>query len=494
MNPGNKISSAIAALRTRVLGGGGLKGHVFRGGTWLGVGSVCEQAFRLGRNMVLTRLLAPEAFGLMAIIYSTSYVIDMLAEIGVKEAVIQNPKGHEAGFVNSAWCLSFVRGIGIYVLLFAGAPLIGRYYEHPDLSSLMRTALLGIVFMGAQSPRSYVALKEMKFKKWTIMQSGSGLFGSLLVVIMTFFVRNVWALAVGYAAENFIRCIVSYALFPFRPRVELDRGASRSLLTFSRGVFGLSFLNLIFSRADIFVLGKMYAASDLGVYSMAVYLVQVPTSFIIGVLSQTLMPSFAQIQDDNPRMNGILTRVTAVLAILGMAALIFITLSSRSLLSLIYGPRYVSASSTLMVAALVAFINLSNTLITVVFYAVGRPQFHRRCVLIMAILMVVLIYPSVKEFGLVGGQIAGLIAIIAGFVSQLVRIRHLTSLDVQQYSRFLPSTALVSSVVLGLFLVMRHFWPLGAPIANLAFGLLACIVTLGICGKELMRQLATKAP
>ena len=492
MNLGNKIREAVESLRTGLLGGSRLKGHLLRGGTWLGIGGVSEQLFRFARNIVLTRLLAPEAFGIMAIVYSTSYVVDSFAQIGMKEAIIQNPKGHEPSYVNSAWWLGFVRGVGIYALMFTIAPWVGSFYGHAELTPLMRTALLGIVFTGAQSPKAFVALKEMKFKKWTIIQSASGLLGSMIVVLLAFAVRSVWALAIGYAAENLIRCVVSYALCPFRPRAELDKDAVRGLLAFSRGVFGLSFLNLIFSRADIFVLGKMYPASDLGVYTMAVYLVQVPTSFVIGVLSQTLLPSFAQMQDDNSRMNGIVNRVTAILVILGLPALIFIVLSSSSILSVVYGPRYLAAASILTIAALVALVDIINNVITVIFYAIGRPQFHRRCVLVMAVVMLVLIYPAVKQFGLLGGQIAALVAIIAGFASQLLRLGRLTGLDLSQYGRTFPFTLAVSLGVLLVTLVMRHFWSVSNPMASLVSGLLACGLTLVVFSKQLIRQVASK--
>lgn len=491
MKLANKISASLGEARAKLLGGHGMKSHVFRGGTWLGIGSVCEQLFRLGRNVVLTRLLVPEAFGVMAIIYSASYVVDSLAQIGMKEAIIQNPYGHESSYVNSAWWLGFLRGIGIYAVMFLVSPWVGRFYRHTELGPLMRIALLGIVFTGLQSPQSYVALKEMKFKRWTAIQFSSGLMGTITIILLALAVRSVWALAIGYAVENLIRCTVSYLLCPFRPRFAFDRASAQSLLAFSRGVFGLSFLYLIFSRADVFVLGKMYAASDLGVYTMAVYLVQVPTSFVMGLLSQTLMPSFARIQNDSRRMNAILNRVTAILVILGMAALVFVILSSYSILKLMYGSRYLSASSTLSVAGVVALLNIINTVITVVFFAVGRPQFHRRCALVMAVLMLVLIYPSVKEFGLMGGQIAALVAMVGGFASQLVRMERLTGLDLLQYGRSFPYTLAVSTGVLGVFLCLFRLWPMSSPITNLTVGLIACVLTIGIFSKQLMRHLAT---
>ena len=88
-----------------------------------------------------------------------------------------------------------------------------------------------------------------------------------------FFVRSVWALAIGFAAETFMRCVISFAVCPFRPRLELDKESAKSLLAFSKGVFGLSLLNLIFNRTDIFVLGKLYPAAQLGIYTMGIYLI-----------------------------------------------------------------------------------------------------------------------------------------------------------------------------------------------------------------------------
>ncbi len=489
----NGSSSFVGNLRKKLLGGGGLRGHAFRGGTWLGIGAAFEQVFRFGRSVLLTRLLAPEAFGVMAIVYSASSVVDMIAEIGVKEAIIQNPKGQDEQFVNSAWWLAFCRGVGIYVLLFAAAPWVGKFYGNPEVAPLMRVALLAIVFRGAQSSRAYVALKEMKFKQWVMIQSGGGVCGSLIVVVLALFIRSVWALAIGYAAEYCIRCIASYVICPFRPRLQLDKDSLRALLHFSKGVFGLSFLNLIFSRADIFVLGKLYPAAELGIYTMAVYLIQVPTGFIMGVLNQTLMSSFARIQEDSARINRILVRVTSLLLIFGMPTLVFIVLSSRSLLSLLYGSRYAAASLSFTVAAIVAIINLANNLITMVFYGTGRPYLHRRCVLIMAILMVATIYPAARHFGLVGGQLAALASIVVGYLSQLVGVRRLTRLDLAGYAKSFPFVLAVSCGVLGALWGVRQLIVTNQPFVNLLFGVSGCILALGFCGRVLLRQLGTES-
>lgn len=485
--------SPFERLRAKFHGGDGLKAHVFRGGTWLGMGSIVEQVFRFGRNMLLTRLLFPEAFGMMAIIYSVGSVVYTLTEIGVKEAIIQSPRGREEKYVNSAWWLAFGRGIGLYLLLFTAAPWIAKFYGNAQLTPLARIALLTTVFLGAQSSRAFVALKNMEFKRWACIENGGGACGSVIVVVLAWLTHSVWALAIGYAAENFLRCAFSYLLCPFVPKLILDRESIRALLKFSKGVFGLSLLNLLFMRTDVFVLGKLFPAAQLGVYTMAIYLIQVPSSFLMNVINQTLVPSFARIQDDHVRINRILRRATATLIIVGMPALIFIVLSGRGLLSLLYGSRYAGAYLPFAVAALVAMVDLTNGLITMVFYAKGVPQYHRRCVFIMAVLMMILVYPAVKYFGFVGGQMAALVSIAVGYVSQLLRIRHITGLNFAEYARPLPFAITVGVGVLAVFLGVREAVTMTRPLLNVALGLVGCLLALAICGRLLMRQLISEA-
>ena len=300
-----------------------LRGHAFRGGVWLGSGSMVAQVFRFARNIVLTRLLAPDAFGLMAIVLSISSIMDNFTEIGIKEAILQNPNGAEPRYVNSAWWLSFGRSLGLYAVAFFCAPWVGRFYANPELVPLTRTALLSVVFIGAMSARGFVALKNMDFKRWTAIQYGSNIGGTLLTIGLTFFLRSVWALAIGFVAEYALLCLFSFVLCPFLPRFSIDSAAAKDLLQFSKGIFGLSFLNLVFARTDVFVLGKLLPASQLGVYTIATYLAQVPAGFALALLGQILMPMYSKIQGENARINRILGLVTSAIAALLMPAFMF---------------------------------------------------------------------------------------------------------------------------------------------------------------------------
>jgi teichuronic acid exporter len=467
--------------------GGGLRAKAMRGGMFLAGGSVAEQASRFARNMILTRLLAPSAFGTMAIVMSSSAIVACVTEIGQRNAVIQNPRGGEKAYLNAGWWMGVGRAILTYGIIFAMAPLVGHFYGNAELSALLRVALLSILFEAAMSPGSTLVQKEMKFGRWMAITNGGGICGVILTVILSFILRDVWALAIGSCGEMVFRCFLSYIVCPGIPTLGWDRHAVRDLYGFAKQGFGLSFLNLIFTRTDIFVLGKLYSATALGVYTMGVYLVQTPSVFLTNMLVQTLLPTFAHVQEDKDRVNRILIEVTSWTILLGLPAMVGCYLCGASLLRLIYGTRYEGAAGPLAVAAVVVYLSLLNVLITSVFAAMGRPGLHRRAVAASAVIMMIAIYPACKLLGVVGGQVAALLAIVASYTLQINRMRGLTGLDLRRYGRAFVPAALASAGALGAGLCARFFGLANRPLANIALGAGVCAIAYAVCVPAFLR-------
>jgi PST family polysaccharide transporter len=468
--------------------GEALRAKAMRGGAWLGAGSIVEQASRFGRNMILTRLLVPSAFGEMAIVLSSSAVVGALTEVGVKQAVIQNPRGAEKEYLNAGWWLGLGRALITYFILFAIAPWVAHFYGLTDLSALLRVALLGTLFDGAMSPRSALAQKDLKLGRWMVISNGGAVCGVILTVILSLVIRDVWALAIGYCSENAFRCLLSYILYPGLPSLRWERNAVRELYGFSRQAFGLSFLNLVFSRTDIFVLGKLYSATELGLYSMGVALIVTPSTFLTNMFAQTLFPALAYVQKDKERLNRILIEVTSWLVLLGLPGVAVICLCRYSLLSIVYGPRYAAAAAPLAVAAAVVFLNVINAAITCVFTAVGRPALHRRAVAASAVAMLIAVYPACKLLGMVGGQVAALLAISISYLLQLMRMRELTGLDIRHYGRSFVPAVLVSAGILVVGYGIHLLGLTTRPVANMTLEAAVCVVGYAVCVAAFVRR------
>lgn len=477
---GSHTADQIRRAAASLLSGEGLRAKVFRGVAIMGSGSTAEQAARFGRNMILTRLLAPNVFGTMAIVLSTTSVLHTIMDMGVKQSLIQHPNGSEARYVNAAWWLALGRAMVFSAILVAAAPFAARFYGNGELTPLLRFSVIGVILDSAISSRAYAAVKAMNFRKWATITNGGGICGVTLTVILSFFVRDVWALMIGSCCESAARCVLSYVVCPYLPSLRWEKQAFRDLLHFSKGLFGLSFLNLIFSRTDIFVLAKLFSPAALGLYTMAINLVQTPSSFIMSVISQTLFPALSRVQDDAERINRMLIRVSSMIVLVGLPAVISLVFSGGSFLGLVYGSRYSLAAGSMALAACVALVNLMNSQITTVFYARGLPQLHRRAVAVMAATMLVAIYPFTKWLGIAGGQAAALLAVVVGFGLQAERIRRITDLSLSRYAKGFVLAVLASSSVAAVGFGVKPFAALSRPIPNIATGILGCLMAYGL--------------
>lgn len=474
-------------LALNTLRGDALRAKAMRGGAWLGTGSVAEQAARFLRNMLLTRLLAPNAFGTMAIVLSSASVVQTLTDVGERAAIIQCPRGDEPAYLNASWWLGFVRVVFSYVVIFALAPWIAHFYGRPELSGLLRLALVSVLFNGAISPRCALIQRHMKFGRWAVITNGGGLCGVVITVVLSFFMRDVWALAIGYCCEDASRFVLSYIVCPGRPRLRIDWHAAKELLSFSRGVFGMAPLNLIINRSDIFVLGRLFSLSSLGLYSMAVNLVATPSVFITNMLGQTLLPAMSGIQEDTQRLNRILVEVTSWLVLFGLPATLLVALTAPAMLGLAYGARYAAAAGPLSVASGVVLLTVLNAQLTTVLFARGVPGVHRVAIAITAVVMLAAVYPASKLLGPVGAQVAALASSAIGFVYQVIRLRFVTGLRLSQYGSAFVAPALGSLAALAAVLGARRLGFAARPIPGLIFSIVCCALVAAVCASAHLR-------
>ncbi len=461
--------------------GEGLRAQVLRGGVWLGAGSTIEQVLRFVRNMALTRLLLPEAFGTMAIVISVSGALESFTQMGIKEAVVQNPRGSEDSRLNVAWWLSAGRGVLLFGAGWVCAPLVASFYKNPSLAPLLRVAMLSVLLTGLWSPRAYAALKEMRFSRWAMIYHGGALAGILLTIVLALLWRSVWALAIGFTAEAVGRLMVSFVLGPYWPRLHLDREALREILKFSSGMFGLAVLAFVCTNVDVFVIGKMFSSATLGVYGMAVTLAQAPASFALNLLAQLAVPAFARAQTNDQRTNRMLVSMTTAISFGCFPMFVFAGLYARPLLTLIYGNSYAEAEIPFALTCGVAMTLLINSPLTAILFARGLPQVHWRFLVSRTVVLVALIVPLVKWFGVMGAPLAAVLAVLVGYLFQLERIFDLTGLELRRYARPCIAAAGISLAVVGIRLGATLVTGLDRPAPALLVGMGGCGLAYFFC-------------
>ena len=424
------ISDNVGRLK-----GTNIKAKCARAVVKLSVGTVAGRSMRFVRSMILTRILAPEQLGMMAIVLSLSVAFEALTEVGVKQSIIQNKQGSHADYLNVAWWMQVVRGLCLFGIATLLAPWISSFYHNPQLLQLLRVAFIAVALRGFVSPRAHVLEKEYKFGKAVFLIQGSGILGAIISIGLALVMRNVWALVIGFVIEMAILCILSFILVPFMPRFEIDRKSLSELLKFSRGIFGLPILNAISFQAPILILGKVISSHQLGLYHYASFFAYIPTDLYIRIIGPILLPAFSEKQDDKRALCRGLLRTTRHTAFLIVPLIAFMVCFSKELLGIVYGSQYVAMAVPFTILCLEILARSETSILAGMYLAVGKPHLLRRFSIVRAAMIIVFIYPAAVHFGPIGAVIVIVLSNYLVLLLQIFKARKEFDLQLSRYIR-----------------------------------------------------------
>ena len=152
--------------------GDGARARVMRGTLMTAVNFGGSKGLRLVSNLILTRILFPEAFGMMALITVFSGALEMFSDTGINASIIQSKRGHERIYLNTAWTIQILRGILLYMAaLFFGVPA-AEFYGEPMLAQLLPVATLSMVISGFGSTKEATANKKILLGRITAISLG----------------------------------------------------------------------------------------------------------------------------------------------------------------------------------------------------------------------------------------------------------------------------------------------------------------------------------
>lgn len=424
----------------------GLTKQVLAGGA-LTVGSLLDNALRFGRNAILARLLMPESFGIMAMVIAVVAAAEAFTEVGLKQSVIQNKKGEDEEFLNAVFWISSLRGLGLYVIAALLSPLICDFFRKPEAVNILRVGFLVLIFTGCQNPRVYVLEKQLRFKRWVILMQTAGIAGVIVSVAGAFVWNDIRALILGYLTEFFVRTGVSYVAYPFRPLFKINRECLREISTFSKRIFGLPVLMILFVQADTFIVGRVLSLGVLGMYGLTRDLADIPNK-VFTRIGPIFLPTFSIIQDESDRLLRLLTSIMKVLGTFGIPFFATIMLFSRETLELAYGFKDSSLVLPFNILCVYCLVMISSSINMNIYIALGEPQIQRTAAVVRTASFLLMIYPMTKGLGLIGAASSCVFAAGCGFIVQLIYLNRLLKLSMAKYlSCFLDGLLLTLVIV-----------------------------------------------
>src|SRR6056297_1121936 len=212
---------------------------------------------RLASNLILTRLLFPEAFGLMAMVQVVMAGLEMISDTGVRTSIVQNRRGDEPSFLNTAWSIQIARGVLLWLIVLLISNPVAQFYEQPMLAQLLPIAGMVAILKGFESTKLATANRKLVMGRMTMLELGSQMFGILMMVVLAISTQSVWALVVGGLFGATLRMILSHTYLPGpNNRLQWDMTAFHEIFHFGKYIFVASLAGFLVIHADRVILDK----------------------------------------------------------------------------------------------------------------------------------------------------------------------------------------------------------------------------------------------
>lgn len=254
------------------------------------------QIIRLGGNLILTRLLFPEAFGLAAIVSIVISGLELLSDVGFGQSVVQNERGDEPGFLDTAWSLQVIRGFVLAGLCLLLAYPLALLYEQPILFWLLSVSSLQSILQGFNSTSLFTLRRHVRLLPIASMEIAGQVTSVLVMILWCQFDVSVWALIAGGFARSAVRLVGSHLLpVGYRNHFRIERRARDQILSFGKWILGSTAIFFVSRQADRLMVGKLLGVATLGVFSIASMLAEVIELVASRLTNNVFFPIFSRI-------------------------------------------------------------------------------------------------------------------------------------------------------------------------------------------------------
>ena len=308
---------------------------------WIAAPFAVQQVIRLGTNIVLARLLAPDMFGLMLLINTLRTGAELLSDIGIGQSVVKSARGEEKRFLDTAWTLQLSRGLLLAAATVAAAVPIGAIYGKPELTPILLAVSPVFLFTGLQSPGLFLIQRYMRLRARAVYDLTCTTFQCVLTIALAVVMPSVWALVWGLVAGTLFSTVMTYILGRGHwPALAWDKSAAREIIHFGKWIFLSTMVYFAATSTDnIYFVGALPLALT-GVYGIARTFADLFDQLGQRAGAMLIFPKLAAMGERRMESAGRLrSRRRSVLAVaaLGVAAAMA---ASDELILLLYDPRY----------------------------------------------------------------------------------------------------------------------------------------------------------
>ncbi|MFN4153135.1 MAG: oligosaccharide flippase family protein [Paracoccaceae bacterium] len=434
------------------LRGDGLLARVMRSSVWTALGYGASQALRLVSNLILTRLLFPEAFGLMALVSVFIVGLTMFSDMGTHPAILQHRRGDDPAFLNTAFSIQVTRGMVLWIASAAIAWPAALFYDQPELAWLLPVAGFSLLLHGMEPTRVDTAARHLRLGRLTALDLISQAVGIASMVVLAWATQSVWALVAGWIVTSGTRlALVTLALPGPKSRLGWEPAAARDLMRFGFWLFLSTACGFLVLQGDKAILGKYLTLEQLGLYNIGFFLASFPTLLGHTIGGRILIPLYRERPPGESVANFARLRLMRFALTASVFALLAImAFGGEWIVDFLYDRRYATAGAILVLIAVVQIPSVIGMTYDHAALAAGDSRNYFLLTAMRALFLVAGLIVGAEWLGLVGALLGQALAAIAVYPFLIWLARRHKAWDWLHDAVFAAIGLLIALVAIGL--------------------------------------------
>lgn len=475
---------------------GSLSAQIGASAYWRVLRAGLDNVLRFVTFLILARFLTPAQFGAFAIATVFVSVSGLLARAGMGDVLVRD-ENPDIELQNTIFWANFALETALAIMLIGFSPLIA--YAIGDSQVQLPLVILSITLIGNSfsAVNNALAVRSLQIKPLEIVGVASSVLGSIAAISAALSGGGLWALVSGNVAVTITTVILTYILFPWRPKLIFSWKRLKNVLSFSGNALAASVLQLLIVRMQELIASVTMTLTSVGLYRVGSRFMELLCEAFVAPVASLALPALTKLRSDSERMAAGYLRMTGVTSLIYSPMIVGFAAVAPDAVPLIFGNTWLASVTVIQILSLLAPATVLAYYHGPTLSAYGRTDILWRITLVQ--FFGTLVFSSVGAlFGVTGLAIAFVLRSYFTLPLQMRWLREGTGVD--------PRLALVAalkpfaaSLVMALFITAIQ--PLLQTALPSAVARLLISVALGACvycaimgllfGRETMREFAT---
>lgn len=394
---------------------------------------------------ILAHILPPQNFGLVALATLAIDYLSIFSDLGLGSALVQM-RGKIDKASDTVFSINLLTGITLSIITFLIAPLAASFFREPGLTSVLRWLGLSFTLNAIGTVHNMRLQRNLNFRKKLIPDLGNTLIKGLISIALALSGFGVWSLVIGQLVGTGVSATLLWIVVPWRPQFKIHKELTRKLFSFGLTIMGDNTLAVLGDGFDYFIIGRIFNAKTLGVYTLAYRLPELLVINTLWVIAAVLYPAFSEIQNKIETLQKNFLQIIRYVEIIVVPICLGLMIAADPIVRVVFGEQWLDAIPIIRVLSIYALIFSIGFHSGDIYKAIGRPDILLKTAIPVFVIRIIALWLG-AQISLLGVAIAHLMSGVIEITIRLLIVNRILKIHIKdifaQFRAFIAGAALI---------------------------------------------------